>query len=196
MTNRWTLQKRVELGLPPERAWQYAHPLAALVGNSYGLLLARETPPNVNVIGPVLPIRRDLSGHDDLVSWVRQYESVALLSLGTVTRWDEAQMSAMLRGLAQAVEDVRAAHGVRVGVLLAVREGADKSLPPDAASLHSDFRFEQFIPQFEILQLDNVHMMVSVGGINSVLEASALTCGRLHSIICRSFLFGPDYFVY
>ena len=71
-----------------------------MVGNSYGLIVPRETPPNMYVIGPVLPLSQhsDLSGHADLLEWIGSYDEVIVVGLGTVTRWDEQQMSAMLTG--------------------------------------------------------------------------------------------------
>lgn len=141
------------------------HKSFILASTPVGFDIPRHMPPNVRVIGPLMtrpaepvegPLREWMDGASD---------GFALVSLGSQVHLLPEEVMASVLALLPLVPRLR---GMRL--LLALPSLADAVAAGDAA-LPAGVRVERWLPQNDVLAHGNCKLLVSHGGLNSVMES-------------------------
>ncbi len=130
-----------------------------IVGTSFAIEQPRPLPPNVHLVGPIVP-RRQTPLSDSLREWLESsVVSVGsiYMAFGTLATLNEWQAKALVEGLMQT--------GLKV--LWSLPETQRSILPPLPAAV----RVESFVPQAAVLAHPSVVAFVSHCGMNSIHES-------------------------
>jgi UDP:flavonoid glycosyltransferase YjiC (YdhE family) len=144
-------------GLPPVDFHERLRGRLVLVNSAFGLEYPRPLPPQVHMVGPMLPPLEPLP--PELARWLEEGPPVALVSLGTVSAPSAELLGRMAQGLRS--DDFRA--------LWALRSDLHPLLPHP---LPGNVRVEAWLPQLAaVLHHPRVRAFVSHCGTNSVQES-------------------------
>jgi UDP:flavonoid glycosyltransferase YjiC (YdhE family) len=151
-------QLRASSGLAPIAVDALLRDLPILVNGFFGLEYERHLPPQVEMVGPMLPTKREPLP-EELERWLSNGDPVVYCNLGTLAVAPDALLSEIAAALAN--------HGRRALWILK-REQAQR-LPKD---LSSSLRVLEWGPSpLSVLSHPNVSAFVSHCGINSAHEA-------------------------
>jgi UDP:flavonoid glycosyltransferase YjiC (YdhE family) len=148
-------------GLTPQLPYSMQH-RPILVNGAFGLEYRRPLPPNIAMVGPMLP-ESVAPLPDELNRWLSDGPPVTYINLGTVVTASAGLLERIVAGVA--------ASGTRALWRLTAAQAAllPKPLPPG-------LRIVEWLPSTQaLLQHSNVRVFVSHCGINSVHESIA--CG-------------------
>jgi UDP:flavonoid glycosyltransferase YjiC (YdhE family) len=145
-------------GLPRVSIHRWFLEKPVLVNSSFGLEYPRQLPPQVHMVGPMLPAAIPPLP-SDYAAWLGAGPPVVYVNLGTIARpWRE-----LLQRMARALE------GAEFRALWVVSSELRPLLPP---ALPPGIRVEPWVPsQLAVLQHANVRAFVSHCGTNSVQES-------------------------
>jgi UDP:flavonoid glycosyltransferase YjiC (YdhE family) len=154
----WPLNAgRRSRGLPRVNIHTWFLQKMVLVNSSFGLEYPRSLPPQVHMVGPMLP--PDVSAlPPHYAAWLASGRPVVYVCLGTIARpWREL-LERMARGL----------EAIEFRVLWAMPSELRPLLP---SKLPPNIRLESWVPQPAVLRHPNVQAFVSHCGTNSVQES-------------------------
>jgi UDP:flavonoid glycosyltransferase YjiC (YdhE family) len=145
-------------GLPRVSIHRWFLEKPVLVNSSFGLEYPRPLPPQVHMVGPMLPATIP-SLPLDYTAWLGSGPTVVYVNLGTIARpWRE-----LLQRMARALE------GDEFRALWVVPSELRPLLPP---TLPPSIRVEPWVPsQLAVLRHPNVRAFISHCGTNSVQES-------------------------
>ena len=149
---------RATRGLPRVDVHEMLRGLEILVNGAFGLEYPRELPPNVHMVGPMLPARVPPLP-PDLAAWLGEGPPVAYANMGTLAAAPRAQLARMTAAFA----------ATRMRVLWILKHAHAEQLP---RPLPSNLRLLEWgPPPAAVLAHPNVRVFVSHCGINSVHES-------------------------
>lgn len=151
---------RATRGLPPVGVDELVRGRPVLINGAFGLEYARALPPEMHMVGPMLPdVMPALPG--DLSRWLDAGPPVVYVNLGTMAVASDAQLAAMLEALSS--EAFRA-----LWILKAPQAARLSPRPPASVRV-----LEWGPPPYAVLAHPKVRVFVSHCGINSVHESLA-----------------------
>ncbi|KAF7595517.1 hypothetical protein BBP40_005853 [Aspergillus hancockii] len=177
---RWQRRMRVRMGVHRALPSRPKPDYLLLVNSFFGLEPAKDLPPNVAAIGPVLSDDfPGLSGKIEI--FIQEHKRVLYISLGTHVLLPDRTLQCILDGATRTMQD-----GLVDGIIWAMRGMALKQFDLNArapnalkghtvadlvAGSHPHIFFTDFAPQRAVLNHPHTHIFLSHGGPASVNEA-------------------------
>ena len=151
-------QLRASSGLAPITVDDLLRDLPVLVNGVFGLEYERPLPPQVEMVGPMLPPTREPLP-EDLDRWLSSGDPVVYCNLGTLAVAPDELLAEIMKGLT----------GTGTRALWILKREQAQRLPGDRPE--SVRLLEWGPPPWSVLSHPNVHAFLSHCGINSVHEA-------------------------